>query len=86
MEAEKTMTDEGKGKLIVLKHDGLTVNEVRGKFIHDQSDKRYRVIKGVAYHCFRVETDAGILGTIFIPSDRESMPKRLVLEYAEKDS
>lgn len=78
--------EEGKGKLIVLKHEGLTVNEIRGKFIHDRSDRSYRLIKSKPYHCFRVETDAGIIGTIYVPSDKESMPKRLVLEYAEKDS
>lgn len=48
--------------------------EVKGKFRFDQDSKRY--------HRFQIETDAGIVGTIYVPKSAESMPKRLILEYA----
>jgi len=51
-------------------------HEVRGKFRYEQDSKRY--------HRFQIETDAGIVGTVYIPKDKESMPKRIVLEYADK--
>ena len=49
--------------------------EVRGKFRYEQDSKRF--------HRFKIETDTGIVGTVYIPKDKESMPKKLILEYAK---
>jgi hypothetical protein len=49
--------------------------EVIGKFKYEQDSKRF--------HRFKVETDAGIVGTIYIPKDKQSMPQKLILEYAK---
>ena len=51
--------------------------EITGKFRFDQDSKRF--------HRFQVETDVGIVGTIYVPKDKESMPKKITLEYANKD-
>lgn len=59
--------------------------EIKGKFINDRSDKSHRIIKGVSYHCFRVETDVGIKGTIHVPANIKAIPGLLILEYAEND-
>lgn len=48
--------------------------EVTGKFRYEQDSKRF--------HRFKIETDTGIVGTVYVPKDKESMPKKLVLEYA----
>ena len=50
-------------------------NEITGKFIYEQDSKRY--------HRFKIETDAGIVGTVYVPKDKQSMPKKLILEYAK---
>ncbi len=50
--------------------------EVTGKFKYEQDSKRF--------HRFIIETDAGIVGTVYVPKDKESIPKKLVLEYAAK--
>ena len=50
--------------------------EVTGKIQYDQDSKRY--------HRFKTQTDAGIVGTVYIPKDKKSMPKKLILEYANK--
>jgi len=50
-------------------------NEVTGKFRYEQDSKRY--------HRFKIETDTGIVGTVYVPKDKQSMPKKLVLEYAK---
>jgi len=50
--------------------------EVTGKFKYEQDSKRY--------HRFKIETDTGIIGTVYVPKSEESMPKKLVLEYAAK--
>jgi len=52
--------------------------EVTGLFRFDQDSKRF--------HRFQIETDVGIVGTIYIPKDKESMPKKITLEYANKGS
>ena len=52
--------------------------EITGQFRFDQDSKRF--------HRFQVETDVGIVGTIYIPKDKKSMPKKITLEYANKDS
>jgi hypothetical protein len=48
--------------------------EVTGKFRYEQDSKRY--------HRFGIETNEGIVGTVYVPKDKQSMPKNLVLEYA----
>ncbi len=50
--------------------------EVHGKFRFDQDSKRF--------HRFQIETDVGIVGTIYVPKNKESMPKKITLEYAAK--
>jgi hypothetical protein len=49
--------------------------EVKGVFRYEQDSKRY--------HRFKIETDAGIVGTVYVPKDKQSMPKKLILEYAK---
>ena len=51
--------------------------EIKGKFRYEQDSKRY--------HRFQIETDSGIVGTIYIPKDQTSMPKKLILHYADKE-
>lgn len=51
--------------------------EVKGKFRFDQDSKRF--------HRFQVETDAGIVGTIYIPKTADGMPARITLEYAGQE-
>lgn len=51
-------------------------NEVKGNFRYDQDSKRF--------HRFKIETDAGIVGTLYIPKDIATIPKKLSLEKAEK--
>ena len=48
--------------------------EIKGTFKYEQDSKRY--------HRFKIETKAGVVGTVYIPKDLKPMPKRLVLEYA----
>ncbi len=48
--------------------------EIKGQFKYEQDSKRY--------HRFKIETKAGVVGTVYIPKDLKPMPKRLVLEYA----
>jgi len=50
--------------------------EIVGKFKFDQDIKRY--------HRFQIITDAGIVGTVYIPKDAEAMPEKLILEYEGK--
>jgi hypothetical protein len=49
--------------------------EVTGTFRYAQDSKRY--------HRFKIETDTGIVGTVYFPKDKESMPKKLILKYAK---
>jgi hypothetical protein len=49
--------------------------EVAGTFKYEQDSKRY--------HRFKIETDSGIVGTVYVPKDKQSMPKKLILEYAK---
>lgn len=51
-------------------------NEVTGKFQFEQDSKRY--------HRFQIRTDCGIVGTVYVPKDKEIMPKKLILEYEPK--
>ncbi len=48
--------------------------EVQGKFRYEQDSKRF--------HRFKIETDTGIVGTVYVPKDKQVMPKKLILEYA----
>ena len=50
--------------------------EIAGKFRYEQDSKRY--------HRFKIETNVGIVGTVYVPKDIEAMPKKLVLKYEGK--
>ncbi len=50
--------------------------EVKGLFRYEQDSKRF--------HRFQIETDTGIVGTVYVPKGIDTMPKKLVLEYASK--
>ena len=54
--------------------------EITGKFRFDQDSKRF--------HRFKIETESGIVGTVYIPKDMggDKLPKKITLEYANKDS
>jgi hypothetical protein len=54
-------------------------NTIIGKFRYEQDSKRY--------HRFQIETNVGVVGTVYIPKERQGapMPKRLILEYINKD-
>ncbi len=52
-------------------------DEITGKFRYEQDSKRY--------HRFQIETDAGIVGTVYVAKDKETMPKKLILEYADRN-
>jgi len=49
--------------------------EIKGTFRYDQDSKRF--------HRFKIETDSGIVGTVYVPKDKQSMPNKLILEYAK---
>ena len=57
----------------------MPINEtkkVKGKFQYDRDTDRY--------HRFKIETETGIVGTIYVPKGKaDAMPKELLLEYAE---
>jgi hypothetical protein len=52
--------------------------EIKGKFRYEQDSKRF--------HRFKIETDTdtGVVGTVYVPKDKVTMPKKIVLEYADK--
>ena len=54
--------------------------EITGSFRFDQDSKRF--------HRFKIETKSGIVGTVYIPKDMggEKLPKKITLNYANKDS
>ena len=56
----------------------MAENEIQGSFRYEQDSKRY--------HRFQIETEAGVVGTVYIPKDTEPMPKKLVLEYLDKQA
>ena len=60
-----------------LERKKMNEKEIKGHFRFDQDSKRF--------HRFKIETDVGIVGTIYIPKDKESMPKKITLEYVNKD-
>jgi hypothetical protein len=49
-------------------------NEVKGKFRYEQDSKRF--------HRFQIETDVGVVGTVYVPKDKGGIPDKIVLEYA----
>ena len=53
--------------------------EITGQFRFDQDSKRF--------HRFQIETDVGVVGTLYIPKDLggSKLPKKITLEYASKD-
>ena len=53
------------------------MKEVTGKFRYEKDSKRF--------HRFQVEADEGVVGTIYVPKNIKSMPKKIVLTYAGKD-
>lgn len=53
------------------------MKEVTGKFRYEKDSKRF--------HRFQVETDEGVVGTIYVPKNIKEMPKKLVLAYAGRD-
>ena len=62
------MSYQNKGELM---EKGIT-----GIFRYEQDSKRF--------HRFQIETDCGIVGTVYVPKDIEVMPKKLVLKYESK--
>ena len=51
------------------------MQEVKGKFRNEQDSK--------GYHRFQIETEAGVVGTVYVPKDAESMPDRILLKRAD---
>ena len=52
--------------------------EIKGKFRYEKDSKRY--------HRFNIELEkeVGIVGNIYIPKGIDVMPKKITLEYADK--
>ena len=48
------------------------MNEIRGKLTYEKDSKRY--------HRFQIETEQGIVGTVYVPKDLSPLPDRLVLD------
>lgn len=46
--------------------------EIKGTFKYEQDSKRY--------HRFRVESESGVVGTIYIPKDMNPLPERIILD------
>jgi hypothetical protein len=70
----------GKGNKFQRRVSLSEKKEITGKYRFDQDSKRF--------HRFQIETDVGIVGTVYIPKDMggAKLPKRITLEYASKDS
>ncbi len=52
----------------------MAENEINGNFRFDQDSKRY--------HRFQIETEVGVVGTVYVPKKMDGMPKKLILVYA----
>lgn len=52
------------------------VKEIKGKFRYEQDSKRY--------HRFKIKSDTGIVGTIYIPKDMDSLPERVILDKVKE--
>ncbi len=46
--------------------------EIKGEFEYDQDSKRY--------HRFKIETEVGIVGQVYIPKRSQPLPDKIVLE------
>jgi len=46
--------------------------EIKGTFKYEQDSKRY--------HRYRIETKAGVVGTLYIPKDMDPLPERIILD------
>ena len=55
----------------------MSEKEITGKFRYEQDSKRF--------HRFQIETDAGIVGMVYVPKNIEAMPKKLILVYADRN-
>ena len=55
----------------------MSEKEIAGKFRYEQDSKRY--------HRFQIETSCGVVGTVYIPKNIDGMPKKLILEYADRN-
>ena len=51
--------------------------EIKGHYRYDKDSKRY--------HGFDIITDAGVVGTVYIPKDLKPMPKTITLTYQSKE-
>jgi hypothetical protein len=51
------------------------MNEIRGRLTYEKDSKRY--------HRFQIETEQGIVGTVYVPKDLSPIPDRLVLDRIE---
>ena len=45
--------------------------KVVGRFRYEQDSKK-------RFHRFKIETDEGITGSVYVPKDKKSMPKKLI--------
>ena len=52
--------------------------EIKGTFVFERNSK--------TYHRFRIETDAGIVGSVYIPKDMDPIPAKIILEPPENYS
>ena len=52
----------------------MNEKEIKGLFKYQQDSKRY--------HRFKIETDSGVVGTVYVPKKMDEMPKKLILKYA----
>ncbi|MBW1689536.1 MAG: hypothetical protein JRF35_03785 [Deltaproteobacteria bacterium] len=50
--------------------------EIKGQFKYEQDSKRY--------HRFRIESESGVVGTIYIPKDMEPLPDRIILDKVKE--
>lgn len=55
----------------------MPAKEINGQFRFDKDSKRF--------HRFKIETDEGIVGTIYVPKDNDGIPEKLILAYAKKN-
>ncbi len=50
--------------------------EIKGKFRYEQDSKRF--------HRFQIETDCGIVGTVYVSKNKKAIPERIILDIATK--
>lgn len=51
------------------------MTEIKGKMTYERDSKRY--------HRFDIETESGVVGTIYIPKDLRPLPDRICLDRAD---